>query len=320
MQEDDTTSPLTMQHGPAHLQGDLIGLKYIPLSAVRSWDRNPKKHDLQKLVESIETHGFRDPPAYDVQLDAFVEGNGRTEALQWMARHGRERPRGIALDVQTGEWCIPVIFGVDAKSRLAAERYGIDHNNLVLAGGDFTAADYARNWDPRYAEILQELAHAQQLPVSIDGDDLDALLAVAGVDTHEGRDAPIDEGEEPRGSLLELAAIARAEPRHKPIRGETYHLVGGQFEHLLISADVYTDWAIWAPHLRADTDVFLPYPGPFVSFSELSLERRLVMVQPDYYVAGHLLDEWENIHGEGSVRKGDQVDTAERVVKKRDTR
>lgn len=25
------------------------------------------------------------------------------------------------------------------------------------------------------------------------------------------------------------------------------------------------------------------------------------MVQPDYYVAGHMLDEWEHMHGEGSL-------------------
>src|SRR3954462_14981570 len=103
------------------LQGEMLSLRYVPIDAARSWDRNPKLHDLQKLVESITVHGFRDPPSYDIQLDAFVEGNGRTEALQWMHRHGQARPRGIALDPQTGTWCMPVIFGVDASSRLAAE-------------------------------------------------------------------------------------------------------------------------------------------------------------------------------------------------------
>ena len=285
----------------AQLQGEMLVLRYVPIDAAKAWDRNPKLHDPQKLVESIETHGFRDPPAYDVQLDAFVEGNGRTESLQWMARHGRPRPRGIALDVQTQQWCMPVLFGVDAKSRFAAERYGIDHNSLVMAGGDFTALDVARLWTSEYTAILKDLQQNDQLPVSVDGDDLDALLAEAGIRDHDGRDAPIDEGEETRGTLLELAAIARTEPRHKPLRGEIWQLG----DHLLISADVYTDWAIWAPHLKGDRDVFLPYPGPFVCFSELSLERRLVMVQPDYYVAGHMLDEWENIHGEGSVKRVD---------------
>lgn len=138
------------------VEGELITLKYVPLRLARFWDRNPKKHDLPKLVESIAQHGFKDPPAYDLTLDGFVEGNGRTEALQWMAMNDRPRPRGIAIDVQTGEWCMPVLFGVDARSRQAAERYGIDHNNLVLAGGGFSAVELARNWEPAYLAILQE--------------------------------------------------------------------------------------------------------------------------------------------------------------------
>lgn len=177
----------------------------------------------------------------------------------------------------------------------------IDHNNLVLAGGNFTAADYARAWGPGYAAILQDTQRAGQLPVSVDTDDIESILADAGVTSNDSsRDAQLDEGES-RGSLLELAQIARAEPRHKPLRGQVWHLG----DHLLIIADVYTDWALWAPHLTTDRDVFLPYPGPFVCFSELSLERRLVMVQPDYYVAGHMIDEWENIHGEGSIVEPD---------------
>ena len=85
-------------------------------------------------------HGFRDPPSYDIQLDAFVEGNGRTEALQWMHRHGRPRPRGIGLDPANGAWCMPVIFGVDASSRLAAERRS-ELDELMLADTDAPLTD-----------------------------------------------------------------------------------------------------------------------------------------------------------------------------------
>jgi hypothetical protein len=284
---------------------ELLRLEYIPLSSVRQWDKNPKKHDLGAIAASIERYGFIDPPKFDPTLNdgngGLVYGNGREEALMWMFRHGRSVPRGIAIDPQNGEWHIPIIFGVDAESQVVAMALAIDHNNLVMAGGDFTAADMARNWTPVYTAILQDLAEHDQLPVSVGGGDLDELLREAGIGDHEGRDAEIPETEETRGTLLELAAIARAEPRHKPLRGEIWQLG----EHRLIMADVYTDWAIWAPLLTTDRDVFLPYPGPFVCFSELSLERRLIMVQPDYYVAGHMLDEWENIHGEGSVNRVD---------------
>ena len=37
-------------------------------------------------------------------------------------------------------------------------------------------------------------------------------------------------------------------------------------------------------------DLFLPYPGPFVPLSIKAGNNRLVMVQPDPYIAGHILD------------------------------
>jgi hypothetical protein len=38
-----------------------------------------------------------------------------------------------------GCWAGPVVFGNDLASRAVAEAFAIDHNNLTLAGGDFTA-------------------------------------------------------------------------------------------------------------------------------------------------------------------------------------
>lgn len=157
-----------------------LTLKYIPLSTAQRWERNPKKHDIGALVQSIELHGFRDPPAYDAQLDAFVEGNGRTEALMWMFAEGRETPRGIGalLDEQGNviDWAIPVLFGVDAKSKLAAEAYGVDHNNLTLSGGDFTVFDMARQWDASYYDLVRDIAANETELASMNGDAIDALL------------------------------------------------------------------------------------------------------------------------------------------------
>jgi hypothetical protein len=95
-----------------------------------------------------------------------------------MQAQGRPVPRGIDVVADTGEWAVPVLFGVDAASKAAAEAYAVSHNNLVLSGGDMTAFDMARLWDAeRYMGLLTELAEAGELPESVDGDDLDALLA-----------------------------------------------------------------------------------------------------------------------------------------------
>lgn len=161
-----------------------LRLELVALSTVKHWDRNPKLHDIGQLVQSIELHGFRDPPSYDATLDGIVEGNGRIEALTWMLAQQYRAPEGVGVILNADtrdvvDWAVPVIFGLDAPSRQAAERYGIDHNNLVMAGGDFSAVDISRTYGAQYLYIMQELAAAQMLPVSVSGDDVDTLLHLA---------------------------------------------------------------------------------------------------------------------------------------------
>ena len=157
------------------LNGELLSVRYIRVQDAILWDENSKLHDIGGLIVSIEEHGFRDPPAWDSELGAIVEGNGRITALQMMERQGRQIPRGVALDDQE-RWCVPVLFGLDAESRIAATRYGIDHNNLTMAGGDFTVWDVARMWDTeQYIITLDHLANKGDMPVSLDFDDLQLL-------------------------------------------------------------------------------------------------------------------------------------------------
>ena len=119
---------------------DKLKLRYIPLSHAKRWDQNPKRHDLEGLVRSIQAHGFGDPPKFDATLGGLVYGNGRTEALERLAAQGVPPPRGI-LQRKDGEWAVPVIFGVDAESEAAAVAFAIDHNNLTLLGGDLDLTD-----------------------------------------------------------------------------------------------------------------------------------------------------------------------------------
>jgi len=157
-----------------------LELRYVDLATLRRWDRNAKRHDIGALAESITRHGFRDPPAYDPALNAgeggIVEGNGRGDALSAMQAQGQSAPRGVV--VEGGAWLVPVLFGVDAPSQAAAEAYGVAHNNLTMAGGDFTDLDMAGMWEPEgYAALLRSLAEQGEIPVSIDATALDALLA-----------------------------------------------------------------------------------------------------------------------------------------------
>lgn len=156
-----------------------LRLEYVPLSTALHWERNPKRHDAGAIWQSIALHGFKDPPKFEPALNGgqggLVEGNGRTHVLREMKNAGEETPRGIIAGEE--DWLIPVLFGVDAESERSAESYGVDHNNLTLLGGDFGAVDVSRLWnEAAYAELLADLAQSETLPVTVDGDDLDALI------------------------------------------------------------------------------------------------------------------------------------------------
>jgi hypothetical protein len=61
------------------------------------------------------------------------------------------------------------------------------------------------------------------------------------------------------------------------------------------------DWPLWAPYL-IDGAIFCPYPGPFTPFGSVPNKHVLVMVQPDPYIAGHILDRYCDAYGEDAVR------------------
>lgn len=154
-----------------------LELRYVPLSQAHRWDDNPKRHDLDRLIHSIETYGFGDPPKFDATLEALVYGNGRTEALEQMRQAGKEPPRGI-MALENGEWAVPIIFGVDAESKAAAVAFAIDHNNLTLLGGDLSFTEMLQIWDePALQAVLNEVPEAGDLLASFDDEELNALLS-----------------------------------------------------------------------------------------------------------------------------------------------
>lgn len=159
------------------LEGERLELRYIRLDQAVLWDENPKQHDIGKLAAAIRRYGFQDPPKFDSTLGALIYGNGRTHALTWMHKQHEPLPRGILRD-QEGHWYLPVKFGLDLESQAVARAFALDHNNLTMAGGEFSPLDIGRMWDERaYTQMLRGLADDDLLPVSVDGDDLDLLDA-----------------------------------------------------------------------------------------------------------------------------------------------
>jgi len=102
-----------------------------------------------------------------------------------------------------------------------------------------------------------------------------------------------------RGSLLELVDVAIAEPTSIVTKGD--HYVLDKRHHLLVES-VITGWPVWAP-LLVDKAVFCPYPGVFIPFSGRAVEHSMIMVQPDTYIAGHILDRFIEVRGAKAVKK-----------------
>jgi hypothetical protein len=174
---------------PDEVSGETIEILFVPISRFNLdrdlWNQNAKKHELKKITESIDRFGFIDPPKWDKTLNGgaggFVYGNGRTKAivsaLLEAQRAGENPPRGIPVAKDTGEWCVPVKFGVDAFNQNEAVALAIDHNNLTMLGGDFNAADIAKMWDTTaYVALLKTSAEAECLPVSVEPIDLADLM------------------------------------------------------------------------------------------------------------------------------------------------
>ncbi len=158
------------------LDGEALLLYYIPVHEVLLWQDNAKKHDIGAIIQSIEQNGFRDPPAWDNKLGGLVEGNGRAEALIKMQKLNKKLPRGILKHREDDYWCMPVLFGIDAKSQAAATRYAIDHNNLTMAGGEFTIDDMSKMWDKeRYISVLQGIED-EVMPISFGDMNLSDLI------------------------------------------------------------------------------------------------------------------------------------------------
>lgn len=184
-----------MADGNTH-PNERLEIRYVRLDDVRRWNRNPKKHDLGALMQSIRKHGFKNPPKFEPALNngqgGLVIGNGRDEALEWMEKETpKDPPRGIAVDGE-GRWLVPIIFGVDAASQIAAEAYGVDDNNLTMMGGDFGAFDIAKMWDEEeYNKLLLNLAEQGEYAVSMPAETL-VFMNSAGntlLDYYKNKDA-----------------------------------------------------------------------------------------------------------------------------------
>lgn len=175
-----------------------IHIEWMDIESIQFALSNPKKHDISAMYQSISRYGLVEMPVLNETTQRIVAGHGRIETLREMFRHDPQNPpKNVKLD--NGRWLIPVMRGHAFASDTEAQAYLVDSNNIGLLGGELTPYDMLKIWDDtEYKKMLQDLASVSELPVSVDGDDLDSLLQEPAVtdgnsveDVSLGADEPI---------------------------------------------------------------------------------------------------------------------------------
>lgn len=100
----------------------------------------------------------------------------------------------------------------------------------------------------------------------------------------------------PGGDSLAKDGSKWADPQTLVVYGDVWKLG----EHVLFCRDLFEDHQVWSKELK-EGDTFLPYPGPYAAHRQ-GFEGRMVMVQPDPWIAGHLIDRFKET-GAGAVEK-----------------
>lgn len=236
--------------------------------------------------------------------------------------HSDEQVKALALLIQEFGWTMPILVDeageiIAGHGRVLAARYlGLDEVPVAVAEGwtdeqkrAYRIADNRLSelstWDEDLLRIeigdLNDLG-ADLTLTGFDTSSLDKILAAANLTGDadlldgEGEDDAAGEG---RGELLTRMDITIDDPRHETALGDHYVLAG---RHHLVVAGVMRDWSKWSG-LLTDGMILCPYPGPFTPFGSVPSKHPLLMVQPDTYIAGHILDRFTEVFGEDSVRK-----------------
>ena len=237
------------------------------------WPRNPRQikgAQVKRLQDSFEEFG---QPEQIVIGPANELYNGHQRLKSWLSEFG-----DIEIDVRV-------------SSRPLSEK---EREKLTLylhkgAAGEWNF-DELSGWE---LDELIEWGGFEPFELGLDDGEGEA-------DTSESQDEE-DDTSISDGSLLELINVTIDEPVHSVEKGEVWK-VG---PHILVCAEVITGWPDWVRFLKGDNLYFTPYPGPFIPLSLRAKEGRLLMVQPDPYIAGHILDRYAEVEGEDAVSKRD---------------
>ena len=130
MEEDEMKAVLRTRQADANVS---LRVEYSPLSSLKPATRNPKSHEVETLLASMERFGYVAPMILDERSGRLVVGHGRLESLKRAKRAGQKPPDRIRL--VAGEWLVPVLRGVAFSNDREAEAYLLADNQTTILGG-----------------------------------------------------------------------------------------------------------------------------------------------------------------------------------------
>lgn len=139
-------------------------------------------------------------------------------------------------------------------------------------------------------EKLDSLLHE----VQTDDPSIQAMLSGLAEENglYFGDAAGATEGEgRPKGTALDDLNLSGGEPETDCERGQVFRLG----PHVLVVADVVFEAEVWKPLLE-DGMAFAPYAGPFALECERALVQPFLIVQPNRFIAGHIVDAFKALH------------------------
>ena len=110
-----------------------LKIEWVKLSELQVEPKNPKKHDVEKIMLSIERFGFINPFIKNYHTGKLLAGHGRKKALELMQQKELTMPEQLKED--EGDWLVPVVSGVNIESEEDAMAYIIADNRLEELGG-----------------------------------------------------------------------------------------------------------------------------------------------------------------------------------------
>lgn len=277
-----------------------VSTEIYPLSRLKPAEWNPRTIEdvnFRRLMTAIRTDPdfMLERPVLAQEDGTIYGGNQRYRAVAALYNEGWKSPWGE--DMIPGR-----IAPIDLD--LAKERALRDNNQWGEWEGDLLSDMVAHVYTTN-KELVATLGFTDEeladLLAGTTYEPTDPTFDPESVNVGGGLGEPIEPEPEPDrkgGALLALTNVTIGEPTHRVEPGEVWDV--GQ--HVLVCENVMGGWQTWVHHLETGS-ILAPYPGPFVPLSNRALDYRIVMVQPDPYIAGHILDRYVEQHGEQAIKK-----------------